>query len=999
MANAIRSTVVSTSTATTTATFTEPAALNATHGLLAMVRQLNATPPDTPVGWTLLPGSGVQGTMWTGVFAKRGDGSTNAITLDGPTASRVVILTAFTGIYEDVFWENPSSNATNLGVSLNSGYVLSTAPFSQAVAFAAVSGTAGGSGFTWSNSFTRRTGGSSSSSSSWAESTIATADIDIDTTTTWTSSFAARIILVLLRTAEYIEPSEIYPKLWRGTGLSADSTVTTASVGTNDAAFTNVTGAPIYRLTSGVGEIEVANNTTSTSIGWSSHNLPSWQAQFYFRLTSNSATASGAPIFEARTTSGVLFRLTLTTSDNISLLNSSLGFVANSPALSKGTTRYCISMWGVAGTGAIHIRVYDPVGTLVWSRDATMTNVDNLTTTTFGRVGTTAYGPAYFSSMQVGDEASEIPGNFSTPPTPVFPYQWNGNGVANNTALTNSLVGTGDTAFNATSGTMLVRQTNTLREIEIPNTTASSTMRWSGLNMSSWQVRFYFRLTNASATSSGIPIFEARTASGLLFKLTLGTNDSISLLNSAGSFVSAGPSLAKGTGRYRINVWGQAGTDMVRVRIYNPSDSLVWSRDSAVGNSSNLAQVIFGRNGSIAFGPAYYSGISLGNTATEPPAYTGNTTFGYVLEPDMTTLTPVSLVGVLDDDLTTIIPVSAQTTIYTPGNGTVDPLPGYRMPFDQPFAANNPYNTPIATTATYEAATATQTNWLRTRGTQGTVNHTSWSVNMALASNSDPLVNIRNRTTGNIVITGIRVPADFVPPAGSSGYTADANSVIVQPDGYTAHDFFKFAKVNDNEWLTSRPVAQDLRGSGIASGVRALGNSLANGLIRKKEIDEGVIPHALAISLPEAGLKLNPTSADGQLSPNGKAVWPGNQQDTQVPGQLEYVGPIPMGALFAIPAAVNVETLGLTGAGLIAARAAQQYGVYVTDRSGSIALYLEPANSTTSAASIRSAWREVIMPNLRRVTNNTSSTIGGGAPGAPRIGPEARPFDPSIPEL
>ncbi|MGV9001920.1 MAG: hypothetical protein ACOH18_03100 [Candidatus Saccharimonadaceae bacterium] len=999
MANAVRSVIVSTSTASTTATFTETAALNSTYGLLAMVRQLNATAPTTPAGWTLLPGSGAQGTMWTGMYARRGDGAANSITLDGPTASRVITLVAFAGIYEDVFWEDPSSATLSSGTSLSTGNVTVTTDYAQAVAYVAVGGTPGGSGFSWNNSFILRTGASGSSSGSWAEYTVPNAGVDVSTTATWTSTYPARILLVVLRTTDIIVPTETYPKNWTGAGLADNTTVTTNTNPTNEQAFTVVSGSPLFRIISSVRQIEVANTATSINFGWNGLDLPTWQAQFYFRLA-GSASASGVPIFEARTASGVLFRLALSTADNISLLDSSLAYVAQSPTITKTTERYCISLWGTASTGAVHVRIYDSVGTPIWSRDATVTNVGNFTTATFGRNSATASGPSYYSSMQIGDSAQEIPGNFATPPTPSFPKEWSGKGVAASTNLSTTVIGTGDAAFNIVNGTMPVRVAGALREIEIPNTTTSSNMRWNGLDMSTWQARFYFRLTGSSATSAGIPIFEARTAAGLLFRLVLGTNDSISLLNSSAGFINSGPVLVKGTGRYRISVWGQAGTDLVHVRLYNPAGSLVWTRNDAVGTSTNLAQVIFGRNGVIAFGPAYFSDIAVSNVAAELPANTADETFGYVLESNMTTLTPVGLAGMLDTDLATIIPISGYFSTYTQGsNDPVTQTPGYRMPFDQPYAADAPHNVPIATTATYEAASDTKTQWLRTRGTSGTINYTSWSINIGQASVSDPLATITNKTTGAVLVANVRIPAGFQPPLGSGSYTPDAASVIVDPNGYTAYELYKFEKFSDTDWRATRLIIQDLRASGITSGVRASGMSLALGLIRKKELQDGAIHHALAFSMPESGLKLTPTSADGELSPNGKAVWPANQQDTQVPGSLEYIGPIPMGSYFAIPSAVNVETMGLSGAALYVTRAAQQYGVYVSDRSSSIAIYTEPSTLSADATAMRTAWRDVIMPNLRRVTNNTSSTIGGGVPGATRIGPDAAPFDPSIPAM
>ena len=322
----------------------------------------------------------------------------------------------------------------------------------------------------------------------------------------------------------------------------------------------------------------------------------------------------------------------------------------------------------------------------------------------------------------------------------------------------------------------------------------------------------------------------------------------------------------------------------------------------------------------------------------------------------------------------------------------------YRLPFIHPYAQDSPYNTPLAVTATYESANDEKSAWINAKSTSGTINSVYWSVNMAQAKVTDPLVTVTHKSTGAVLAANIRVPADFQPPQATGTLTPDANSVIVQSDGYTAYEFYKFEKFSDTDWRATRVVKQDLRAGGITSGIRACGNSLANGLIRATEATAGSIPHALAISIPETGLKLTPLATDGQVSSNGKAVWPCNTQDTQVPGQLEYSGPIPMGTLFALPQSFNVSSLGLSGSALAVAKAAQQYGVFVTDRSSSIALYAEPTTASSDVTAIKAAWKQII-PQLRRVTNETSTNVGGGTGSVQRLAPLAPPFDPSIPGL
>ena len=102
-----------------------------------------------------------------------------------------------------------------------------------------------------------------------------------------------------------------------------------------------------------------------------------------------------------------------------------------------------------------------------------------------------------------------------------------------------------------------------------------------------------------------------------------------------------------------------------------------------------------------------------------------------------------------------------------------------------------------------------------------------------------------------------------------------------------------------------------------------------------------------------------------------------------------------MGQLAAIPPDVDLCSLGLTPAGLVVARALQDYGGYLVDSGGALAFYAEPAVEDDAALGevplLNDARGDLakIVPQLRCVTNNTSATVGGGgaarAPPAPSV--------------
>jgi hypothetical protein len=108
------------------------------------------------------------------------------------------------------------------------------------------------------------------------------------------------------------------------------------------------------------------------------------------------------------------------------------------------------------------------------------------------------------------------------------------------------------------------------------------------------------------------------------------------------------------------------------------------------------------------------------------------------------------------------------------------------------------------------------------------------------------------------------------------------------------------------------------------------------------------------------------------------------------------MGNVPMGQLVGIPPDVDLCSLGLSPAGLVVARALQDYGGYLVDTGGALAFYAEPRvedDPTDGEAALLDAARadlSKIVPGLRCVTDNTSSTVGG-------VGARRAPPAPSVP--
>jgi hypothetical protein len=214
--------------------------------------------------------------------------------------------------------------------------------------------------------------------------------------------------------------------------------------------------------------------------------------------------------------------------------------------------------------------------------------------------------------------------------------------------------------------------------------------------------------------------------------------------------------------------------------------------------------------------------------------------------------------------------------------------------------------------------------------------------------------------------------AAYLPAGACPSQDTDAEMAVFQPNGLVL-DSYATVVTSDGVIVTSMASYVDAKGdgTGASNGRRASMVPSFAGLIRDGEISAGHIPHALAAMAPRTILQTS-------------AVWPAAAFDRS----SNYTGTLPMGSLLAIPATIDLTTLGLSPQGLTIAHAAQDYGVYVVDSGGGGFTFLaelgDPEIRWDGTATTPPWWRDVqiILNNLQRVANNTASTPGGG--GIPR---------------
>lgn len=323
-------------------------------------------------------------------------------------------------------------------------------------------------------------------------------------------------------------------------------------------------------------------------------------------------------------------------------------------------------------------------------------------------------------------------------------------------------------------------------------------------------------------------------------------------------------------------------------------------------------------------------------------------------------------------------PDAAASDSGVPTDAAPDAGPALRTAYLHPFASDAMQNTAIGSGAIFEAATAERTAMLHTAvpgsGLTGSpeINRHNWSFQMALASMDDPLVTLEYRTSSGVQATyDIRLPT-WVDATGGT----DRHVGVVQPDGYTLYEMYRFQRVSASVVTSTYVNVNDIRGDGLRRGSRASGISFLTGLIRAHEVAALDIPHTLALGIPMRMLKLEPDTSDG--TPTGwngsrfRAVWPARLQDTQS-ASMVYEGPIAMGTLFAIPGDVDLESLGLSPEGLALGRALQDYGAHVLLQASTSALFVEPETDEAAWQRMREDWKRYpdgLFWQLRRVTNN-----------------------------
>ena len=264
------------------------------------------------------------------------------------------------------------------------------------------------------------------------------------------------------------------------------------------------------------------------------------------------------------------------------------------------------------------------------------------------------------------------------------------------------------------------------------------------------------------------------------------------------------------------------------------------------------------------------------------------------------------------------------------------------------------------------------------------------------------------------------IPNDFIVPNGGG----NNSTAFLKPDWRTLIQTQPFARcVAGTPGTTlTRPsqfppvdlYADGIRGSHGGSGLSAIGGSLRVGELRPTS---QAPRHALKVSFDSAHVLYNCEPSpfnDPARTPADCFRWPADTADGRAQEHLGGYGTInpnnrdnpamKMGALLAVPASVDLATLGLeTPPAMQLAWTLQNYGAYIDDSAGMISFVIGAEMDGPDGLSFKqqfqndwgfpimqfagenSPWSrdmQRLMVALRVVDNNNETNIGGG--GTPR---------------
>lgn len=306
---------------------------------------------------------------------------------------------------------------------------------------------------------------------------------------------------------------------------------------------------------------------------------------------------------------------------------------------------------------------------------------------------------------------------------------------------------------------------------------------------------------------------------------------------------------------------------------------------------------------------------------TTPPTTTTTTSSGSTTTTTTTTTT------------TPTSPTSGSTPTDTGGTATgASTSSSSRL-----YADNSPFNTKIPANPAIapNSSAMVSKSLLPYAGGANFANSDGWGISMVHASSSDPM-----RVVG--LAPGGYGPTDFpaFPIPNGAQPTQGSDHHLVVFSGDQELDMWVANEASDGSWTAGARAISSTTGNGIAGPVsgNAAGFDLAAGVIRPEEIAAGRIDHALVFTSPYIHNSFVAPAVHGD----------GRQSDPDA---------MPMGTRIQLDPSVDIS--GLPRYKRIVAQALKDYGAYLVDSSGSLAIRGEASIGRASQGGPSDIWSPV----------------------------------------
>lgn len=236
------------------------------------------------------------------------------------------------------------------------------------------------------------------------------------------------------------------------------------------------------------------------------------------------------------------------------------------------------------------------------------------------------------------------------------------------------------------------------------------------------------------------------------------------------------------------------------------------------------------------------------------------------------------------------------------------------------------------------------TNWKKTPGFN--FNRDAYTPQIILASPDDPVVTFTYTGAGNgdaLIrdhFTDIRMPAWAAPAEGS-----DAEACIWNPEQDTLTEAWGATKTADDQWTVKwgGTIRRSSLSDGVhegSYGVQATSFSFPPGMITADEVRDGWIGHVVAVAAPVVMV-------------NNTVSLPAHRTD----GDLTGPGLISEGQRLFIPRDADLSGRSLNPFVRLVVRAAQEYGLIVSDRGGNDHSVIRGTNSLSYT---KDPWPELL---------------------------------------